>query len=71
MLVIATNTFLILGEQKRAASWVQQHWIVLWLLPWGFSILWSTLGLVIAGYGDIGACEFVSPAGSPFPRARF
>lgn len=58
VLVIATNTFLILGDQKRAAAWVQDYWIVLWLLPWGLSILWASLGLAITGYGDIGACEW-------------
>ncbi|KAL0634756.1 hypothetical protein Q9L58_006273 [Maublancomyces gigas] len=61
VLIIATNTFLILGDQKRAAAWVQDHWIILWLLPWGFSLLWASLGLAITGYGDIGAwCWFTS-----------
>lgn len=57
VLVIAISTFLILGDKKGVADWVQDHSVVLWLLPWGFSALWAALGLGIAGYGDIGACE--------------
>jgi hypothetical protein len=29
---------------------------MLWMLPWGLSALWAALGLIITGYGDIGAC---------------
>lgn len=58
MLIIAVNTFLILGDKKRAASWVQDHSLLLWLLPWGLSALWAALGLGLIGYGDIGACGY-------------
>ncbi|KAF2463377.1 uncharacterized protein BDR25DRAFT_298177 [Lindgomyces ingoldianus] len=61
VLVIAVSTFLILANYKLQSTWIQEHRIVLWCLPWGFSALWATLGLVIGGYGDIGAwCWFTS-----------
>lgn len=56
VLAIAICTFLILANYKRQSSWIQEHRIILWLLPWFFSALWAALGLAIVGYGDIGAC---------------
>lgn len=61
VLMIAICTFLILANYKHQSSWIQEHRIVLWCLPWGFSTLWAALGLGIAGYGNIGAwCWFTS-----------
>ncbi|KAF2739834.1 hypothetical protein EJ04DRAFT_483211 [Polyplosphaeria fusca] len=61
VLMIAICTFLILANHKRLGGWVQDHRIILWSLPWGFSVLWAILGLFLAGYGDIGAwCWFTS-----------
>ena len=60
VLVIAICTYLILANHKHMSAWIQDHRIVLWSLPWGFSVLWATLGLVITGYGDIGACKFIT-----------
>lgn len=57
VLMIAIYTFLILANYKHQSSWIQEHRIVLWCLPWGFSTLWAALGLGIAGYGNIGACK--------------
>ncbi|KAF2018667.1 hypothetical protein BU24DRAFT_488753 [Aaosphaeria arxii CBS 175.79] len=61
VLLIAVCTFLILGNYKHVSSWIQEHRIVLWSVPWGLSALWAALGLGLAGYGDIGAwCWFTS-----------
>ncbi|KAF2120849.1 G protein-coupled glucose receptor regulating Gpa2-domain-containing protein [Lophiotrema nucula] len=61
VLLIAISTFLILANHKHLSTWIQEHRIVLWCLPWGFSALWAALGLALAGYGDIGAwCWFTS-----------
>lgn len=57
VLIIAANAFFILGDKKCAATRVQDYSIVVWLLPWGFSVLWAALGYMISGYGDIGGCE--------------
>ncbi|KAL4929167.1 uncharacterized protein BDV17DRAFT_290821 [Aspergillus undulatus] len=48
-------------DHNTAAAWIQEHRIVLWCVPWVLSALWATLGLVLMGYGDIGAwCWFTS-----------
>ncbi|OCL12081.1 hypothetical protein AOQ84DRAFT_386363 [Glonium stellatum] len=61
VLTIAVCTFLILANYKHQSSWIQEHRIILWCLPWGLSTLWAALGLGIAGYGNIGAwCWFTS-----------
>jgi hypothetical protein len=61
VLIIAVCTYFILADHKRASSWVQDHRVFLWCLPWFFSILWASIGLGVAGYGDIGAwCWFTS-----------
>ncbi|OCK80626.1 hypothetical protein K432DRAFT_281173, partial [Lepidopterella palustris CBS 459.81] len=58
---IALCTFLILANYKHQASWIQEHRIILWCLPWGLSTAWAAMGLGITGYGDIGAwCWFTS-----------
>ena len=54
---IAVCTFLILANYKNASTWVQEHKIVVWALPWGLSFLWAALGQVRVGYGYIGACK--------------
>ncbi|KAF2496188.1 family A G protein-coupled receptor-like protein [Lophium mytilinum] len=61
VLLIAVCTFFIVANHKRQSTWVQEHRIILWCLPWGFSILWAALGMGLIGYGDIGAwCWFTS-----------
>ncbi|KAH7114210.1 G protein-coupled glucose receptor regulating Gpa2-domain-containing protein [Dendryphion nanum] len=61
VLLIAVCTFLILGNYKHMSTWIQDHRLILWTLPWGLSALWAALGLALAGYGDIGAwCWFTS-----------
>jgi hypothetical protein len=57
VLTIAGCTYLILADHKYQSTWIQDHKYIIWLLPWVLSILWAVLGLVIVGYGDIGACE--------------
>ncbi|PYI02810.1 hypothetical protein BO78DRAFT_214403 [Aspergillus sclerotiicarbonarius CBS 121057] len=61
ILSIAICTYLILMDYTRAASWVQNHRIAFWCVPWSFSLLWAALGLVIVGYGNTGGwCWFTS-----------
>ncbi|RAH53370.1 hypothetical protein BO85DRAFT_381590 [Aspergillus piperis CBS 112811] len=61
ILSIAICTHLILMDYVHAASWVQNHKAALWCIPWGLSILWAVLGLVIVGYGYAGGwCWFTS-----------
>ncbi|KAF2256060.1 hypothetical protein BU26DRAFT_573909 [Trematosphaeria pertusa] len=61
VLLIAVCTFLILANHKHMSSWIQEHRLVLWCLPWGFSALWAAIGLGLDGYSDIGAwCWFGS-----------
>jgi hypothetical protein len=57
VLLIAVCTYFILADHKRAASWVQDHLLILASLPWIFSILWASIGLGVTGYGSIGACR--------------
>lgn len=45
VLMIAICTFLILANYKHQSSWIQEHRIVLWCLPWGFSTLRVALGI--------------------------
>lgn len=47
----------MLNDRKGVAGWLQSHRLIVWALPWFLSFLWATLGLLIAGYGDIGACK--------------
>jgi hypothetical protein len=58
VLTIALCTYFILADHKRLSSWVQDHKLLLFCLPWVFSLLWAGIGLKLAGYGDIGACMF-------------
>ncbi|GAA92190.1 hypothetical protein AKAW_10304 [Aspergillus luchuensis IFO 4308] len=61
ILSIAICTYLILMDYIHAASWVQNHKAALWCIPWGLSILWAVLGLVVVGYGYAGGwCWFTS-----------
>ncbi|KAJ0422214.1 G protein-coupled glucose receptor regulating Gpa2-domain-containing protein [Aspergillus carlsbadensis] len=61
ILIIAVCTYLILMDHTATASWIQEYRVVLWCLPWILSTLWATLGLVLVGYGNIGAwCWFTS-----------
>ncbi|KAL2815862.1 G protein-coupled glucose receptor regulating Gpa2-domain-containing protein [Aspergillus cavernicola] len=61
ILIIAVCTYLILMDHTSAASWIQEYRILLWCLPWLLSTLWATLGLLLVGYGNIGAwCWFTS-----------
>ena len=60
ILTIAVCTYLILADHKHQSSWIQDHRIITWTLPWLLSILWAAIGLAVVGYGDIGACKFVN-----------
>ncbi|KAH8893840.1 hypothetical protein GQ53DRAFT_100010 [Thozetella sp. PMI_491] len=61
VLLIAFCTYLILADHKRLSSWIQDRRLLLACLPWLFSILWAAIGLVVTGYGNIGAwCWFTS-----------
>ncbi|GKT63604.1 G-protein coupled receptor 1 [Colletotrichum tofieldiae] len=57
VLTIAVCTYFILAGHKAQSTWVQNHELVVWALPWFFSVLWASVGLGVVGYGDIGACE--------------
>lgn len=59
VLIIAACTYLILAGHRRFASLVEDYPRVLFSLPWAFSLLWAAIGLKVAGYGDIGACELI------------
>lgn len=54
--MIAICTFLILANHKHKSSWIRRHRIILWSLPWGFSLAWATLGVGLDGYSNIGGC---------------
>ncbi len=59
--VIAVYTYFVLTDQKKCSNWIQTHPLVPWVLPWVLSVLWASVGLVVTGYGDIGAwCWFTS-----------
>ncbi|KAL4952154.1 G protein-coupled glucose receptor regulating Gpa2-domain-containing protein [Aspergillus filifer] len=61
ILIIAICTYLILMDYNAAAAWIQEHRSIFWCVPWVLSALWATLGLVLVGYGNIGAwCWFTS-----------
>ncbi|KAK1688305.1 hypothetical protein BDP55DRAFT_606715 [Colletotrichum godetiae] len=61
VLTIGVCTFFILAGQKKRASWVQSHEVIIWGLPWISSVLWASIGLGAAGYKSIGAwCWFKS-----------
>ncbi|KAK1980055.1 hypothetical protein LZ30DRAFT_796533 [Colletotrichum cereale] len=61
VLTIAVCTYFILAGHKTQSIWVQTHELVIWTLPWFFSVLWASIGLGVVGYGDIGAwCWFTS-----------
>lgn len=61
VLTIAVCTYLILDGHKVQSEWIQDHRVIVWILPWFPSLLWAALGLALVGYGDIGAwCWFTS-----------
>ncbi|KAH6709241.1 G protein-coupled glucose receptor regulating Gpa2-domain-containing protein [Leptodontidium sp. MPI-SDFR-AT-0119] len=61
VLSIAICTYLILASHKTQSSWVQDHKLVIWIVPWFLSLLWAAIGLAVVGYGNIGAwCWFTS-----------
>jgi hypothetical protein len=57
VLTIAVCTYFILADHKGLSSWVQDHRWTLVGIVWFFSLLWASVGLAVAGYGNIGACE--------------
>jgi hypothetical protein len=59
--IIAICTYLLLTNNKKQSTWTQDHRIILWALPWFFSLLCGGLGLGLIGYGYTGAyCLFTS-----------
>ncbi|KAJ0161039.1 G-protein coupled receptor 1 [Colletotrichum tanaceti] len=61
VLSIAVCTYFILAGHKTQSTWAQDHELVIWALPWLFSVLWASIGLGVIGYEDIGAwCWFTS-----------
>lgn len=48
----------MLNDKTSVSQWFQKNRAVVWAVPWVLSLLWATLGLALAGYGDIGACRF-------------
>lgn len=60
ILTIAICTYLILANHKYQSSWIREHRVILWVIPWCLSILWASVGLAVIGVGDIGACKHIS-----------
>ncbi|SPO01563.1 uncharacterized protein DNG_04236 [Cephalotrichum gorgonifer] len=61
VLTLAICTYFILADFKRPSYWVQDNVWILMAIPWVLSIAWASIGLALAGYGDIGAwCWFTS-----------
>ncbi|KAJ6780921.1 hypothetical protein PWT90_06829 [Aphanocladium album] len=61
VLSIAACTYIMLDDRKAVSQWIQTNRVIVWTIPWILSLLWATLGLTLAGYGDIGAwCWFTS-----------
>ena len=59
--IIAICTYLLLTDNKTQSAWIQDHRVILWALPWFFSLLCGGLGLGLIGYGYNGAyCLFLS-----------
>lgn len=68
VLTIALSTHFILAGYKKISDWLQDKRWLLAALPWVLSVIWASIGLGVAGYGDIGACEpnsFLSVPGYP------
>lgn len=57
VLTIAGFTFIVLASHRRAADWMQDHGWLVAVVPWVLSIIWAFIGLVVVGYGNIGACK--------------
>ncbi|KFZ08419.1 hypothetical protein V502_09380 [Pseudogymnoascus sp. VKM F-4520 (FW-2644)] len=49
VLTIAVYTYLILANHKHLSTWVQDHKLTIWVLPWLLSTLWATIGLAVVG----------------------
>ena len=61
VLTIAVYTYIVLTDQKTWSSWLHEHPVLPWTLPWVLSVLWASIGLGVTGYGDIGSwCWFTS-----------
>ncbi|PMD39780.1 hypothetical protein L207DRAFT_634295 [Hyaloscypha variabilis F] len=61
VLSFAVCTYFILASHKDQSSWIQDHRVVVWCVPWFLSACWAAIGLAVVGYGDIGAwCWFTS-----------
>ncbi|TQN72239.1 G-protein coupled receptor 1 [Colletotrichum shisoi] len=61
VLAIAVCTYFILAGHKTQSTWIQNHELVIWAIPWLFSVLWASIGLGVIGYENIGAwCWFKS-----------
>ncbi|KAN0116884.1 G protein-coupled glucose receptor regulating Gpa2 domain containing protein [Hyaloscypha variabilis] len=59
--IIAICTYLLLTDNKTQSAWIQDHRVILWALPWFFSLLCGGLGLGLIGYWYNGAyCLFLS-----------
>lgn len=57
VLSIAACTFIMVNDNKSMSEWIQKKRIIVYLIPWILSLTWATIGLLRAGYGDIGACK--------------
>jgi hypothetical protein len=54
-------TYLLVANHNTASTWIQDHRVIIWILPWFFSLLCGGLGLGLVGYGFGGAyCLFTS-----------
>ncbi|KAL3423707.1 G-protein coupled receptor 1 [Phlyctema vagabunda] len=61
VLTIAICTYMILADLNHPATWIENHKVIIWVLPWLLSIFSAALGLGLVGYGSIGAwCWFTS-----------
>lgn len=66
VLAIAICTYMILSGRRAQSAWLHDHKVVIWALTWLPSLLWATLGLMIVGYSDIGACKSLTPSARTF-----
>ena len=60
VLTIAICTYAILADHKYISIWIQENCGLLMAIPWVFSVIGASIGLGVAGYGDIGACLWYS-----------
>lgn len=57
VLLIAICTYLLLADKKHASTWLEDHRLVIWIVPWSLATITAALGLGLIGYGNIGACK--------------